>query len=319
MNVNDNAVRNPETAPEPLVSVLVPSYNHQEYVIECLESIKNLRYPRLELILSDDCSSDATYELAEHWVQDNLGRFERAIAIRQPKNLGVVRNLQFLFDSAQGEYLAYIASDDVFVESSITDRLSLLLKDNSIDAVIGDSQLISESGAILQERRIPAHLSNDLCDKATMTGTLIRYWRFMCSAAMIRRKALIEGGSIGRLPENLRIEDRYIFVRLAAQGKLGYANSIVAKYRHAVDSLSRAPAGKRYGLIGFLECDRRNSYLLKGLDRYLLDLSIASCNVFLNADNRGALYYVKQGSIKIAILVLWTLLRIRRIILRQVH
>ena len=56
MIADDSVVRDPRNAKSPLVSVLVPSYNHEKYVIECLESIKGLSYPRLELILSDDGS-----------------------------------------------------------------------------------------------------------------------------------------------------------------------------------------------------------------------------------------------------------------------
>jgi alpha-1,3-rhamnosyltransferase len=317
MNADDMVVTNPETNREPLVSILVPSYNHEKYVVECLESIKDLSYPRLELILSDDRSRDATFDHAEQWISENGSRFERAIAVKQPKNLGVVRNLQFLFDSAQGEYLAYIASDDALVKSSIADRLRLLLKDENIDGVIGNSQLISESGSILQEQRVSTRFSHDLCKKQVMTGALIRYWRFICSAAMLRRTALLEGGSIGRLPEDLKIEDRYIFIRLAAQHKLAYANAIVAKYRYIGSSLSRGPAGYKRGLAAFLECDRKNRHLLMGLDRVLLNLSIATCNVALNEANRRALYYLKQGGIKVASRVIWTLLCFRQIIPRH--
>jgi alpha-1,3-rhamnosyltransferase len=286
-------------------------------VIECLESIKDLSYPRLELILSDDRSPDATYEVAEQWIRENRSRFERAIAIRQPKNLGIVKNLQYLFDSARGEYLAYIASDDALVESSIADRLRLFLKDDNIDGVIGNSQLISETGSILQERRVSTRFSHNLCKKQDMTVALIRYWRFICSAAMLRRTALLEGGSIGRLPEDLKIEDRYIFIRLAAQHKLAYANASVAKYRQLGSSLSRGPEGYRQGLAAFLECDRKNRHLLKGLDRVLLDLSIATCNVALNGENRRTLYFIKQGGIKVASRVIWTLLCSRQILRRQ--
>jgi glycosyltransferase involved in cell wall biosynthesis len=200
----------PAVVPKELVSILVPSYNYERYVIECLETIKSLNYRRLEVILSDDCSRDSTYLLAEQWAQKNADRFERTLIVRQEKNFGITKNLQFLFDKAQGEYLAYIASDDLFVASSIADRENHLREHKSLDGVIGNSRLISESGSVLCEQRIPAHISNDLCGLEPTPRFLIWYWRFMCFAALIRKRAFMEDGSVGRLPEDLKIEDRYL-------------------------------------------------------------------------------------------------------------
>ena len=83
-----SVARSPGT--EPLVSVLVPSYNQEKYVIDCLESIRSLDYPNLELILSDDASSDATFEVAGRWIEEHRERFVRAVAVRQPFRSGVI-------------------------------------------------------------------------------------------------------------------------------------------------------------------------------------------------------------------------------------
>jgi glycosyltransferase involved in cell wall biosynthesis len=294
------------TQSQPLVSVLVPAYKHERYVIECLESIKALDYPNLELILSDDVSPDATYDLAAKWVRENQGRFVRAIAIRQPVNLGVVKNLQFLFEQAEGNYFAYIASDDVFTTNAIVARLPVLLNSDDLDAVIGNSQLISETGAILEDRRVPPHIGRVFGDPAAMLRGLIRYWSVVCSSAVIRRKALLEGGSVGRLPANIRFEDRFIFIRLAAQGKLGYVDSVIAKYRSTEGSLSRARTLHSAGVAAVLECDRSNRDLLRGLNRVLLGLNIRSCQVILSAGNRP-LYYLKQGMLRMCFLTIWAL------------
>lgn len=300
---------------QPLISVLVPAYKHEKYVLECLESISALNYSNLELILSDDVSPDTTFQIAEKWVKDNRGRFVRAMAVRQPVNLGVVRNLQFLFDQAQGDYVAYIASDDSFTENAISDRISVLLRFGNVDGVIGNSQLIADSGAVLKERRFPPQISNLLSDEDILLRGLIRYWSLTCSSALIRRTALVRGGSIGRLPEGIKIEDRYIFIRLAAQGKLRYVDSVVAKYRQTEGSLSRAPMLHVAGVAGVLECDRANRHLVHGLERALLDLNIISCRIIL-AGTDSVLYYAKQGALRIASGVIWAMLSLRHTILR---
>lgn len=264
---------------EPLVSVLVPSYNHQKYVIECLESIKNLNYLRLELILSDDCSSDATYELAERWVQQNAGRFERAIAVRQPENLGVVKNLQFLFDNSQGKYLTYLASDDMLTVSGILDRLRVFDTNDNVDAVFGNCQLISESGAVIREQFLAPHIAEAFASKKILACALIRFWGPGGPVMMLRRTSVLEGGSLGRLPEDLQFEDRYIYIRLASHGKLRFTNRVVAKYRLVKNSMSRSSSFTKIERQGILSSDQKNQYLLTGINKLYLTMDIAKSNV----------------------------------------
>jgi glycosyltransferase involved in cell wall biosynthesis len=283
--IDDPVITNLKCYPsdtEPLVSVLVPSYNHQKYVIECLESIKNSNYLKLELILSDDGSSDATYELADKWIQQNTGRFERAIAIRQPKNLGLVKNLQFLFDNSQGKYLTYLASDDMLTVSGILDRLRVLDKNDDLDAVFGNCQLISESGSILREQFLAPDITEAFASKKLLPCALIRFWGPGGPIMMLRRASILEGGSLGRLPEDLKFEDRYIYIRLAAQGKLRFMNCVVAKYRIVENSLSRSPLFAKVERQGLLSSDKKNQYLLTGLNKLYLQIEIAKSDVAIH-------------------------------------
>ena len=282
MNADDNVVTNSEIVAKPLVSVLVPSYNHEKYVIECLESIKNLCYPRLELILSDDKSSDTTYDLAGQWIKQNDSRFERAIAIRQPKNLGIVQNLQYLFDGARGEYLAYIASDDEFLPSSMEDRIATLQANQDIDAVFGNAQLISSSGTVLRERFIPRRIARELRFRSLLIKSLLVNWQVPGPVMMLRRKAVSAGGSIGTLPLDLKGEDKYIYIRLASLCKLMFVDAIVAKYRMVENSASRAHALRRTVAYYNIQSDTKNKHLLGGVNRCIIDLTIAAFDLELN-------------------------------------
>jgi glycosyltransferase involved in cell wall biosynthesis len=289
--IDNAAINNLKDEPsdiEPLVSVLVPSYNHQKHVIECLESIKNSTYPRLELIVSDDCSSDATYELAERWVRQNAGRFERAIAVRQPKNLGIVKNLQFLFDNSKGKYLTYLASDDMLTVSGILDRLRVFDDNDDVDAVFGNCQLISESGAVLREQFLAPHIAEVLASKNLLSCALIRFWGPGGPVMMLRRTSVLEGGSLGRLPEDLQFEDRYIYIRLAAHGKLRFTNCVVARYRIVESSMSRSSLFAKVERQGLLRSDQKNQHLLTGLNKLYLKMEIAKSNVEINKHVRIA-------------------------------
>jgi PST family polysaccharide transporter len=278
--------------PEPLVSVLVLSYNHEKFVVECLDSIKNLNYKRLELIVSDDCSQDKTFSLAEQWGQRNASRFERTLVVRQEKNLGIVRNLQYLFNSAQGDYIVYLGSDDMLIESAITGRVKVLQENRSIDAVFGNAQFVSTTGSVLKEEFIPRRIGLELSSSRLLLPSLLV--SFLCPgpALMLRKEAVHENGSLGILPHDLKVEDRYIYIRLASRGKLRYVNEVVAKWRFVPGSMSR-PSSNIHDIDLFAQGDRKNRHLLSGINRLLIENQIAMYNL---EQKKGdiALYGVRQ-------------------------
>lgn len=306
------------TQPQPLVSVLVPSYNHEKYVLECLNSIRDSHYENLELILSDDCSPDGTFILANQWIRDNGGRFVRASAFRQPTNLGVVRNLQFLFDRAQGEYLVYIASDDRLTASSILQRVAILERDRSIDALFGDAQQISSDGTVIKERCIPDRVARLLSSRRLIIPSLLLHACVPGPVIMLRREAVLDGGSLGRLPEGLDGEDAYVYIRLAARHRIAFVNSIFAQWRIVEGSLSTGTHRHAFTRGYTLESDRMNRSLLGGFDRLTIEIRIGSHN---NAQNRKAfpIYFTKRVFFRLAMMQLRLILQIRALLEGPLH
>ena len=107
---------------KPLVSVLVPVYNQFKVVEQTLDSIAAQTYGNIEVIVSDDCSTDGTQELLKRIASNNP-------AIRlflQEKNLGITRNYNFIASKANGKYLALFAGDDVMFPEKIDEQVRLL-------------------------------------------------------------------------------------------------------------------------------------------------------------------------------------------------
>jgi glycosyltransferase involved in cell wall biosynthesis len=99
----------------PLVSVIVPAYKHEKYILECLRSIGDQTYSRLELIFVDDRSPDGTFALAEALLRTAYSkRFERVVLHRKETNQGAHDSLNFGLAQARGDYIAIINSDDKF-------------------------------------------------------------------------------------------------------------------------------------------------------------------------------------------------------------
>jgi glycosyltransferase involved in cell wall biosynthesis len=98
----------------PLVSVVVPVYNHERYVESALDSVGAQGHPALELIVVDDASSDGTPAAIERWCARARagGRYARIESLRNASNLGAHASLNRGMAAARGEYLALLNSDD---------------------------------------------------------------------------------------------------------------------------------------------------------------------------------------------------------------
>lgn len=100
----------------PLVSVVVITYNSSKYVMETLESVKAQTYENIELIISDDGSTDHTIEMCRVWLAQNNNRFPKTKLLTVEENTGIPANCNRGVRASTGEWVKLIAGDDVFFE-----------------------------------------------------------------------------------------------------------------------------------------------------------------------------------------------------------
>lgn len=112
----------------PLVSIVVITYNSEKYVIETLESVKRQTYQNIELIISDDGSQDNTVDVCQKWMEKNKDVFVRTELILIEKNTGIPANCNRGAKIAQGEWLKFIAGDDCFFDYAIESYISFAAK-----------------------------------------------------------------------------------------------------------------------------------------------------------------------------------------------
>jgi glycosyltransferase involved in cell wall biosynthesis len=108
-----------------LVSVIVPLYNYEKYIGWCIESIINQDYPNYELIVVDDCSTDASCKIARKYENKNIKvmQLETNSGYSKAKNEGII--------VSQGEYIVTLDADDMLTKHSITPRLEALITSNA--------------------------------------------------------------------------------------------------------------------------------------------------------------------------------------------
>ena len=107
-----------------LVSVVLITYNSSSYVLDTLESVKNQTWDNIELIVSDDGSTDDTITICSSWIAENQNRFYKVVLITVAENTGIPSNCNRGLRATQGEWLKIISGDDILLNSCISQYLS---------------------------------------------------------------------------------------------------------------------------------------------------------------------------------------------------
>jgi glycosyltransferase involved in cell wall biosynthesis len=118
---------------KPTVSIGMPVYNGAKYIKEALDSLLAQTYTDFELIISDNASTDSTQAICEEYASKD----SRIRYIRQPENMGPLKNFQFVLDEAVSEYFMWAAHDDVWSENWIEVLHSELDKESLSIGVYG--------------------------------------------------------------------------------------------------------------------------------------------------------------------------------------
>ena len=117
---------------EPMVSIIVPVYNAEEYISRCVDSILNQEYKDFELILVDDGSTDCSGQLI-----DDYAKADNRIVVIHKENGGVSHTRNLAIEHARGTYLQFLDSDD-WITPDATKLLVRAAEENQCDLVIAD-------------------------------------------------------------------------------------------------------------------------------------------------------------------------------------
>ncbi len=125
----------------PLVSVVIPAYNHENYIQETIKSIINQTYKNIELVIVDDGSKDSTWQKILDMKEDCEKRFSN-VCFETKENEGTCKTLNHLLELAKGDYIYLIASDDVSYPEAIESELEILNNNKDYDLCVGNCEFI---------------------------------------------------------------------------------------------------------------------------------------------------------------------------------
>jgi glycosyltransferase involved in cell wall biosynthesis len=139
----------------PLVSILIPLYNHEHFIAKCLDSVLEDTYPDKEIVIIDDGSKDSSAEVVMQWRSAQSESLPCSFTFISRENRGVTSTLNELVALAQGGLLAILASDDYLLPGGIEARTNYLEQNRDKLAVIGDCKLVDYQGE-LDRQKAPA-------------------------------------------------------------------------------------------------------------------------------------------------------------------
>ena len=207
---------------EDLVSIITPVYNSENFIADTIESVLNQTYSNWEMILIDDCSKDNSAEIIKKYVKlDRRLKYKR---LEQNGGAAVARNNAIKY--ANGKYLAFLDSDDLWKANKLERQISFMQK-NDIAFSFTSYEVIKEDGTFINRYiNVPNKINYKDCLKNTIIGCL--------TVVMDREK--IGDFSIVNIRNN---QDTATWLKILKKGYIAYGlNENLALYRLVNGSVS---------------------------------------------------------------------------------
>ncbi|HZK12724.1 MAG TPA: glycosyltransferase [Atribacterota bacterium] len=216
-----------------LISVVVITYNSAKYVIETLESAKDQTYKNIELIVTDDASTDDTLTLVKQWLDANKGRFAGYKVVENKTNTGISPNCNRGIMVATGEYIKTLAGDDLLLNNCIEDLLNYSLKNNLSIAFAKVIPFIdSDNQACVTKLMVYEKLMYELfdLDVKQQYRKLLTGFGMYAHGLFVKRQFILSFGGFD--VEYKMMEDYPFLIKITSMGyKLNLLDNYVVKYR----------------------------------------------------------------------------------------
>src|SRR5690554_4363141 len=205
----------------PLVSVITPLYNCSKYLEQTIQSVISQTYENWEMIMVDDCSTDNSIKIAQHYaVQD-----ERVKIIQLEKNSGAAVARNTAIEAAQGRFIAFLDSDDQWLPHKLETQLAFMQKQNVAFSYAAYEKM-NEEGAVIGSVGVP--------DKVCYRD-LLKVCSIGCLTAMYDTQKL---GKV-YMPLIRKRQDLGLWLKILKQTPYAYGvQDILAQYQLRSDSIS---------------------------------------------------------------------------------
>jgi glycosyltransferase involved in cell wall biosynthesis len=278
----------------PLVSVVMPTYNRARLLSRAVNSVLDQTYPNFELIVVDDCSTDGTEGVMQGFQDDRI-RY-----IRHEKNQGapIARNTGIR--AAKGKYIAFQDSDDVWLSTKLEKQV------NAFNSAPSDLGVIYTSFWLISDYEKTLIPSSYLKQTEGKIHDVLLKMNFVSlSSAVVKRECFEKVGMFENIP---RFQDWELWLRISQYYYFKHLREPLVKVYRQSDSISRNTdvliTARKYILSKYYNELSKNSKLLS---KHYSDIGIFLCS---KGDiKEGRKYFFKAVSVNPfnAKLLLWTI------------
>jgi len=226
---------------QPLVSVCIPTYNSSETIVEMLISIMRQTYLNIEIIISDNASTDNTIKKIEE--VPRIG-FSNIKVYKNKKNIGPAANNNKLIKKAKGKYVCIFHADDVYHPNIIKEQLLLIRMFPNCGVVFTLRQIIDENGKILKKIPLPFSallLGFEYGPKEIFFPRMLEHGNFfVCPTAMVRKEVYDKVGlykvskkfnNKNFTDESQMVIDQDMWLRIMDEYSVGIVKKYLINYR----------------------------------------------------------------------------------------
>lgn len=204
------------------VSIITPVYNSEKFIRDTIISVLNQTYDNWELILVDDCSTDSSAEIIKEYSNSD----KRIKYIKLKKNKGVANARNIGISKAEGRFIAFLDSDDIWHNHKLEIQINYM-KEKNIGFCFSGYEIISENSEIIKCKIIPSK-------KIISYKDILKQNVIGCLTVIIDRNIVTDF----RMPE-IRHEDFATWIQILKSGQKAYCiDKVLASYRKSKESLS---------------------------------------------------------------------------------
>lgn len=228
---------------QPLVTVITPLFNAQDFIGETIESVLDQTYQNWEMIIVDDCSTDNSRDIVKKYE----AKESRIKLIELEKNFGgPARPRNVGLDISKGDYLAFLDADDVWLKNKLQVQINEMLV-NNLDFTSTDSKFIDDNSidTIINKHKIVIFFKK-IKRKATLSDVI--KGNFISTSS-----AIVSKNFISKFDENkdfIGVEDMYLWMKILNKKNVRYKyiRDKLIKYRVSSTSLSERGVNQKQAI-----------------------------------------------------------------------
>ncbi len=217
----------------PLISVIIPTYNHEDFISKAIDSVLDQTYKDLEIIVVDDGSTDNTRYVIKKYDEKVKYIFQANRGLASARNTGIL--------ASKGEFIAFLDADDIWLPSKLELQIELMLKAGSIGAVGCAGYFLDRRERIIGRFGVQNRTSKEKLLNKLSTNNIVNAGG---SAILVRRECFEK---VGLFDEGLTaVEDWDMWLRIAVLYEIKFVQERLVKIRMRSESMS---APKNAGIM----------------------------------------------------------------------